>query len=136
MRSGNTDDRPLSDADGSFVRHAEMQTRRLACVSMPEIAASRYSELDRMTIGGSRVAFPYEIAPSGSASAASTGRRATTKEAMTTVRRIILIIILIFVVYSIVVNPTVAATDVRTAIAWVIAGIQQIFTFFSKVATG
>jgi hypothetical protein len=53
---------------------------------------------------------------------------------MTTVKRIILIIVLVFIIYSIVVNPTQAALDVRAMIGAVIAGIAQILTFFRALA--
>ena len=53
---------------------------------------------------------------------------------MTTVRRIILIIVLVFIIYSIVVNPTQAALDVRAGVAALAAGIARIFLFFSALA--
>ena len=62
------------------------------------------------------------------------GHRAATKEAMTTVRRIILILVLVFIIYSIVVNPTQAALDVRAGVAALAAGIARIFLFFSALA--
>ncbi|HEX2804964.1 MAG TPA: hypothetical protein VHN80_02175 [Kineosporiaceae bacterium] len=53
---------------------------------------------------------------------------------MTTLRRIILILVLVFIIYSIVVNPTQAAGDVRTAIGALAAGVARFFMFFSALA--
>jgi hypothetical protein len=73
------------------------------------------------------------LAPGKPERASSVGHRAAAKEAMTTLRRIILILVLIFIIYSIVVNPTQAALDVRAGIGALAAGVGRIFTFFGAL---
>jgi hypothetical protein len=52
---------------------------------------------------------------------------------MTRTRRIILFIVLAFALYTVVTNPTQAASYVQTAFLWLANAVQSIFRFFSAL---